>query len=315
VAPVTLAALAALLAGTASGCSTSAGRNGKPVVVATTTQLGDFARAVGGSAVRVHQILEPNSDPHQYEPRPDDIVAAGDATVVLESGDGLDSWMRDVLKNAGGHARVAVLADAAVSHLAGQSSGPEASRYDPHWWHDPHNAEAAVRAIRDALAAAVPARRAIFQRNAATYLRKLQALDAGIRACIDAIPPARRTLVTSHDAFGYFAQRYRVRVVGAIVPSQTTEAQASAGDVAQLARQVRREHVRAIFLESSVNSKLGKAVARQTGAIGNLTLYGDTLGPPGSPGATYIGMEVANAAAMVRGFTGGRRGCHIRVQR
>jgi ABC-type Zn uptake system ZnuABC Zn-binding protein ZnuA len=115
--------------------------------------------------------------------------------------------------------------------------------------------------------------------------------------------------VTSHDAFNYFAHRYGVRVVGAIIPSQSTQAQASAGDVARLARQVKREHVRAIFIERSVNPKLGEAVARQTGVIGSLKLYGDTLGPAGSSGATYLGMEKANADAMARGFTGGRHGC------
>ena len=100
-----------------------------------------------------------------------------------------------------------------------------------------------------------------------------------------------------------------MRVVGAIIPSQTTQAQPSAGDVSRLVEQVRREHVRAVFLESSVNPKLGQAVARETHAIGNLTLYGDTLGPAGSRGATYLAMERANADAMVRGFTGGKRGC------
>jgi ABC-type Zn uptake system ZnuABC Zn-binding protein ZnuA len=115
--------------------------------------------------------------------------------------------------------------------------------------------------------------------------------------------------VTSHDAFNYFAHRYGIEVVGAIIPSQSTEAEPSAGDIARLVRQVKRQHVKAIFLESSINPKLAKAVAAQTGVIGNLELYGDTLGPAGSPGATYLGMEAANADAMMRGFTGGRRGC------
>jgi ABC-type Zn uptake system ZnuABC Zn-binding protein ZnuA len=115
--------------------------------------------------------------------------------------------------------------------------------------------------------------------------------------------------VTSHDAFGYFARRYGVTIVGAIIPSQTTQAQASAADVARLADQIRREHVKAVFLESSVNPKLAETVAREDHVIGNLTLYGDTLGPKGSSGATYLAMERHNADAMVRGFTGGARGC------
>jgi zinc/manganese transport system substrate-binding protein len=293
-----------------AGCGTVA-TGSKPLVVATTTQLGDFAREVGGSAVTVHQILKPNTDPHEYEPRPGDIEASANAKLVLLSGDNLDRWMGTVVDQAGGHPTVVTVGDAVASHVAGETSGPEASKYDPHWWHDPENAIAAVERIRSALDAADPAGKARFARNAASYVAKLRRLDTGIKRCFASVPAAARKLVTSHDAFNYFAKRYGVTVVGAIIPSQTTEAQPSAGDVARLARQVTREHVHAIFLESSVNPKLAQAVASETHTLGNLTLYGDTLGPAGSAGATYIGMEQANADAMVRGFTGGKHGCKI----
>src|SRR5262249_33917072 len=136
-------------------------------------------------------------------------------------------------------------------------------------------------------------------------------LDAGIAACMRRVPAAQRKLVTDHDAFGSFARRYGIEVVGTVIPSQTTQAQPSAGDLAQLVRTIRREHVHAVFPESSVNAKLAQAIARETGASADATLYGDTLGPAGSPGATYLGMERHNADAMVRGFTGGRQGCAI----
>jgi ABC-type Zn uptake system ZnuABC Zn-binding protein ZnuA/ABC-type Mn2+/Zn2+ transport system permease subunit len=308
--PAAPAAAAAALVLFAAGCGSSAnGGTGKPLVVATTTQIGDFARAVGGNAIEVHQILRPNTDPHEYEPRPDDVVATGNAKLVLENGDKLDAWMSKVVKQAGGSPAVVTLGDVVPDRLPGESTGPEASKFDPHWWHDPNNAVAAVRRIRAALDTALPQHAAEFDRRAAAYVTKLQALDAGIRRCFETIPPDERKLVTSHDAFNYFAHRYGVRVIGAIIPSQSTQAQASAGDVARLARQVKREHVRAIFIERSVNPKLGEAVARQTGVIGSLKLYGDTLGPAGSPGATYLGMEKANADAMARGFTGGGHGC------
>jgi zinc/manganese transport system substrate-binding protein len=151
----------------------------------------------------------------------------------------------------------------------------------------------------------------VYARNARAYERRVRRLDAGIAACMRRVPVAQRKLVTDHDAFGYFARRYGIDVVGAVIPSQTTQAQPSAGDVAELVRTIRREHVRAIFPEASVNAKLAQAVARETGATADLTLYGDTLGPAGSPGATYLGMEHANADAMVRGFTGGRQRCTI----
>jgi zinc/manganese transport system substrate-binding protein len=217
--------------------------------------------------------------------------------------------MSKVAKESGGNPAVVTLGDVAPDKLPGESSGPEASKYDPHWWHDPRNAIAAVERIRSELDKAIPSHAKTFDRNAAAYTAKLRTLDAGIVRCFAPIPPAQRKLVTSHDAFNYFAHRYGVQVVGAIIPSQSTQAQASAGDVARLARQVKREHVRAIFIERSVNPKLAEAVARQTGVIGSLKLYGDTLGPAGSTGATYVGMEKANADAMARGFTGGRQGC------
>jgi len=293
------------------GGSSDSSSPGAVTVVATTTQLGDFVRAVGGDRVEVVQLLQPNSDPHEYEPRPDDVRALLDAPLVFESGDGLDAWMGGVITEAGGHPRVVTLANANVTRLAGDQSGAEASRYDPHWWHDPRNVEAAIPLIRAALSRANPAAAAVYARNARSYLRRVERLDAGIAACLRRVPAAQRKLVTDHDAFGYFARRYGIEVVGTVIPSQTTQAQPSAGDLAQLVQTIRREHVHAIFPESSVNAKLAQALARETGASADATLYGDTLGPAGSDGATYLSMERHNADAMVRGFTAGRQGCAI----
>jgi zinc/manganese transport system substrate-binding protein len=306
-----LAALAVAGCGSDEGSSTAAGGGAPIKVVASTTQLGDVARAVGGDAVKVTQILRPNTDPHDYEPRPADIEATADADVVLTSGDNLDRWMGEVVKNAGGSPRVLDAGAGRPDTLAGQRGGGEASRFDPHWWHDPRNMEFATERIRAALVAADPRARARIDRGAAAYLARLRALDAGIARCIDGVPAPQRKLVTDHDAFGYFARRYGIRVVGAVIPSQTTQAQPSAGELSALVDVIRRERVKAIFPESSVNAKLAKAIARQTGASAGYTLYGDTLGPEGSPGATYLSSERANADAMVRGFTAGARGCTI----
>jgi ABC-type Zn uptake system ZnuABC Zn-binding protein ZnuA len=151
----------------------------------------------------------------------------------------------------------------------------------------------------------------VYARNAAAYLARLRNLDRGIAGCMSHVAPAARKLVTDHDAFNYFARRYAITVVGAVIPSQSTQAQPSAGDVARLTRLIRREGVKAVFPESSINAKLAQAIARQTGATSGHELYGDTLGPKGSSGATYLAMERANADAMVRGFTAGARGCPI----
>jgi ABC-type Zn uptake system ZnuABC Zn-binding protein ZnuA len=299
----------------ASGCGAgSAGSSSAPGavdVVVTTTQLGDVVRAVGGDAVDVHQILRPNTDPHNYEPRPNDIEATAGAKLVVTSGDRLDAWMADVVRNAGGAPTVLDAGAGRPVGLPGQSSGPDASRFDAHWWHDPRNVEYAVKRIRDALAKADPKATARIDAGATSYLDKLGALDAGIATCMDKVPAAQRKLVTDHDAFNYFAKRYGIAVVGAVIPSQTTQAQPSAGDLAALTATIRREHVKAIFPESSINPKLADAIARETGASSNYTLYGDTLGPADSAGATYLTMEAANADAMVRGFTGGAQRCTI----
>jgi ABC-type Zn uptake system ZnuABC Zn-binding protein ZnuA len=199
------------------------------------------------------------------------------------------------MSSAGGDPRVVDLSSAVPEKLAG----------DPHWWHDPRNAEAAVGAIRDALVHADPNAARALRRNADAYLRRLRALDKEIATCTSRVQPAQRKLVTDHDAFGYFARRYGIRIVGAVIPSLTTQAQPSAGETARLIRLVRREHVRAIFPEASLNPRLAQTIARATGASAQHVLYGDSL----APGQTYLQMERANADAMMRGFTGGRRGC------
>jgi ABC-type Zn uptake system ZnuABC Zn-binding protein ZnuA/ABC-type Mn2+/Zn2+ transport system permease subunit len=317
-APVAALAGAALMGamllagcGSTSDSTSTSGSKGKIDVVATTTQLGDFVRAVGGDRVSVHQILQPNTDPHDYEPRPSDVQATVDAKVVFENGDGLDHWMKKVVSESGAKTTAVDVGASVPVKVAGESSGPEASRYDPHWWHDPVNARAAVQRIRDVLSRAYPAAAAEFDRNARSYDATLAGLDSGIRTCFAAVPQAQRKLVTDHDAFNYFAKRYGIQVIGAVIPSQTTQAQASAGDVARLTDQVRREHVKAIFPESSLSPKVARAIARDTGATSSLVLYGDTLGPRGSAGESYVTMERANADAMVRGFTGGARSCTI----
>jgi len=295
-----------------------AGDAGSVNVVATTTVVGDLAREVGGDAVQVDQLLQPNSDPHDYEPRPDDVVATSKAGIVFASGDGLDGWIEDVVKQSAGNPTLVDLA----AQLPVQRDGEEEEHdhsddahdhgaTDPHWWHDPTNVERAVEEVRDALTEVNPAGRASYAANAAAYLKKVRALDAGIRRCFAAVPADQRKLVTDHDALGYFADHYDVQVVGAVIPSLSTQAQPSAGAVAELAKTIRREGVRAVFPESGSSRKLPEALAKETGVTAAYHLYGDALGPEGSGADTYLGMERANADAMVRGFTGGAQGCEI----
>ena len=168
-----------------------------------------------------------------------------------------------------------------------------------------------MSAIRDALTRIAPEARRTFDDNARSYQANLRQLDREIRSCLDRVPPSGRKLVTDHDAFGYFAERYGLEVVGAVIPSQTTEAQPSAGELAELADAIEREHVRAVFPEREVNPKLAEAIANQTGASSDFELFGDTLGPAGSDGETYLEMEATNAETIARGLTDGRLECSI----
>ncbi|HEX2070799.1 MAG TPA: metal ABC transporter substrate-binding protein [Thermoleophilaceae bacterium] len=316
-------AIVAVAAAMASGCgddtSSPSGGDATVTAVATTTQVADFLRQVGGERVDVRQLLQPNSDPHGYEPRPSDAAAVAEADVVMRSGGDLDGWLDGLLESAGTDAPQVELIQAVerIDGGTGQSAHAEEEDHahdhgesaDPHWWQDPRNAVAAVLAIRDALIAADPDGRAEYITNARAYNRTLHRLDRAVAACIGEIPPARRKLVTTHDALGYYADRYGIEVVGALIPSQSTAAQPSAGDVDELVDQIEHERVAAIFPESSIDPRLERAVSRETGAKVGEALWADTLGAKGSGGATYVESIRSNTAALVEGLTGGAKRC------
>ncbi len=292
-------ALAASLLTAACGDDGGGGGGGASVgAVATTTQVADLVRSVGGERVDVDGILPPNADPHDYEPRPSDAAALADAEVVFRSGGDLDEWLDEVVDSAGGDARQVTLIDSV-----------ERAGDDPHWWQDPRNAILAVAAIRDALVEADPGGRAGYERRAAAYTRRLRRLDAEVARCIARVPAAKRKLVTTHDALAYFADRYGLEVIGAVIPSLSTQAQPSAKDVAELVDQIETEGVEAIFPEAALNQKLEQAISREAGADVGGELWADTLGPEGSTGATYVGAIRSNAATIAAGLSGGRVSC------
>jgi zinc/manganese transport system substrate-binding protein len=296
-----LAVLVLAAVALAAGCGDDSGSSGSgPTVVATTTQVADLVREVGGDRVNVDGMLRPGGDPHDYEPRPSDVASVAKAEVVFRSGGEVDHWLDDVIGNAGGDAQVVSLIDSV--HRLGD---------DPHWWQNPRNAVRAVETIRARLAKLDPGGASVYRRNAERVQSGLRKLDAGIAACVARVPPAKRKIVTTHDALGYFADRYGVEVVGAVIPSLSTQAQASAGDVQRLVEQIRREGVEAVFPESSVNPDIERAIARESGARIGDSLYADSLGAAGTPGATYAGALAADADALVRGMSGGRVDCRL----
>jgi ABC-type Zn uptake system ZnuABC Zn-binding protein ZnuA len=289
--------LAGILA--VAGCGNeSASDDG--TVVATTTQVADLVRQVAGGRADVEGMLRAGADPHDYEPRPSDVAAVAKADVVFRSGGEVDEWLSDVIDNAGGDAEVVTLLDS-VERLGD----------DPHWWQDPRNGVRAIEAIRAALSSADPDGRARYARNAGRAAGELRRLDREIASCVRRVPAAKRKVVTTHDSLGYFARRYGIDVVGAVIPSLSTQAQASAGDVQDLVDQIRRERVEAIFPESSVSPDVERAIARESGARVGDALYADSLGPEASAGETYAGALAADARALVRGMSGGRVDCRL----
>ncbi len=293
-------ALLLLTAALIGACGDDGGSSGDRSAVATTTQVADLVRQVGGSRVEVEGMLRPGGDPHDYEPRPSDVAAVASADVVFRSGGEVDDWLDDVIENAGGDPEVVTLLDSV-----------ERQGDDPHWWQNPRNAVLALEAIRARLARIDPAGRAVYERNAERAALRLQELDRNIVACVERVPRAKRKIVTTHDSLGYFARRYGIDVVGSVIPSLSTHAQASAGDVEELVQQIRREGVEAVFPESSVNPDIERAIAREAGATVGVPLYADSLGPRGSAGATYRGALSYDARALARGMSGGRVDCFL----
>jgi ABC-type Zn uptake system ZnuABC Zn-binding protein ZnuA len=321
---LSLAVLLCLAPLVAAGCgdddnSAAAGGGSGITVVATTTQAADIARAVAGDRDKVVGLLPANADPHDYEVRPGDVKALADADLVIRSGGDLDDWLKSAIDSSGTGADEVTLIDHVSTlegghgdeHAGEEEHAGDGNEIDPHWWQDPRNAVKAVAAIETALISADADGASAYKRNAADYSGKLTALDAAVAACIDKLPPAQRKLVTTHDALGYYAKRYGLEVIGAVIPSLSTQAQASAGEVADLVDTIKREQVKAIFAESSVNPKLEQVVADQAGATIGKALWADTLGPEGSDGDTYLKMIASNTRAIADGLSGGAVSCTL----
>jgi ABC-type Zn uptake system ZnuABC Zn-binding protein ZnuA len=264
-------------------------------VVVTTTQIRSMTEAVAGDRATVRSILPPGADAHAFEPKPSDVQAVSAANLLLKNGVGLDDWLDKLLTNAGGTHPLKTVSDG-VPIRKGDTAEPAG---DPHIWFNVQNAMTMTRNIRDALIAVDAAHADAYTANAAAYLTRLADLDKWIMDQIATVPPAGRKLVTNHDAFGYYIERYGLTFVGSIIPSMSSEAQPSAQDVAELIQKVKAAHVKAIFLESSINPQLAQQVGTEAGVKVVDTLYGDSLGAPGTPGATYEGMMRYNTDAIV----------------
>jgi len=293
---------AAALAIAFLGCGRDPASDAATSVSASTTQLADIARNVAGHRAEVAGILAANSDPHDYEPQPSDAEELLDADLVLQSGGDVDAWLDELVESSGSAAPKLVVLD-----RIGMADG------DPHWWQDLSAAVAAVEAIRDELVGVDPDGADTYEANAAAYIGRLNALDREITACMERLPPADRLLVTSHDALGLYAERYRIEVIGATIPALTTQAQPSAGETAELVDLIRARGVTTVFPEAGVSQELETAIAMEAGATVGGELWADTLGPEDSDGATYLEALAANTEQLMDGFSGGAERCEIDV--
>ncbi len=295
---VPLTVIAAGVAGCGGDDSGSADTSGRLSVVATTMQLQDFARQVGGDRVEVNGILGPENEPHEYEPTPSDAEALSDADVVLENGANLDEWLDDLLSNSGADAE-RVTASEGIELLPTEEEGFPG---DPHVWHDPENAKQMVDTVAAGLAEADPDGREAYERGAERYKGEIDEMATQIRDIFAPIPPEERQLITTHDAFGYFVRAYDLTQVGTVLPALTTETEPSGQQVRQLVEEIRTEDVEAIFTEAAIDPQLERQIADEAGAEVSTSLYADVLGEPGSEADTLVEAELVNARAMVEAW-------------
>lgn len=294
------AALALAGCGTDDGAAGGGTDGGGLLVVATTTQAGDFSRVVGGDLVEVTQLIPANVDPHDYEPSPADLDALAGADVLVTNGVGLESWLEDAIEAAGFDGRRVVMADgvalrAGFDHDHGESgeehTEDDGEEHDPHIWQDPRNAKIMVTNIEQAFTAADPQNATAYQANLTSYLGQLDELDSYVEGQIATIPEERRLLVTNHDSFGYYCDRYGLTYVGSIIPSFDTSAELSGAAIEEIVSRIRETGAPTVFSESSLPPKVAETIGAEAGVrviAGEDSLYADTLGPEGSAGETYL---------------------------
>ncbi|WP_372396485.1 zinc ABC transporter substrate-binding protein [Azospirillum sp. HJ39] len=286
-------------------------------VVATFTILGDMVRQIGGDEVAVTTLVGPDGDAHVYEPTPADARALGAANLVVANGLGMEGWIDRLVKASGYKGPVAVTSTG-VKPIAGEEEHEEKGHddhghdhghghahdhgaHDPHAWQSVANAKIYADNILKGLVAAAPAKADVLRANHAAYRAKLDAVEAEIKAALKPIPRKDRKIVTSHDAFGYYAKAYGVTFLAPVGVS--TEAEASAGDIARLIRQIKKEKIKAVFVETIADPRMLEQIARETGARIGGRVYSDALSAADGPAATYIDMMRHNLAQFTKALT------------
>lgn len=260
----------------------------KPRVVTSFSILADMTRAVGGEHIQLNNLVGPDSDAHTYETTPDDARAVRQAQLVVENGLGFEPWLDRLVKSTETRAQV-IQASHGVIPRSLEEDGQTIP--DPHAWNNLANADIYVDNIAKALEKLDPANAADYRRNAEAYLKQAHALLAYAKGKLGKLPADRRTLVTSHDAFGYLGQAYGLKLLAP--QGLSTEREASATEVAELIRQIREQHIRAVFVENIKDPRLMQQIAEESGAKIGGTLHSDALASEG-PASTYLGLYRSN---------------------
>lgn len=265
-------------------------------VVATTTIVGDVVRQVGGDWVQVDVLLPVGADPHEFEPRPQDVARVAEADIVFANGHHLEAFLQPLLTSANALDRVVEVSDGVPDRTL--TDGEHAGDLDPHVWTDPNNIMIWTQNIAQTLSEADPDHAEAYQANAEAYLQTLQDLDAWIREQVAAVPPQRRLLVTDHLAWGYFSDRYGFQQVGALVGSFSSNASSSAQELAALEDKIRATGAPAIFVSSTANPALAEQVAADTG-VQVVRLYTGSLTDADGDAPDYISFMRYNVSAIV----------------
>ena len=272
--------LAALLA-----VPQGASADDKMKVAASFSILGDMVKQVGGDRVDVVTFVGPNGDAHVYEPTPADARALSESKILFINGLGLEGWMTR-LENSSGFKGKVVTASTGVNPR--KMVEDEKTITDPHAWQSLANGKIYAANIRDALIAADPAGKATYEANAKKFIDGMTAMEANVKAAVAKMPPERRKIITTHDAFGYFGSAYGMEFIAP--EGVSTESEASAQDVAKIITQIKKEHIPAVFLENVTDSRLLDQIASETGAKIGGTLYSDALSAPDGPAGNYLDM-------------------------
>jgi zinc/manganese transport system substrate-binding protein len=258
-------------------------------VVASFSIIGDFVRNVGGDRISVTTLVGPDGDVHVYTPAPADAKKIADAKLLVVNGLGLEGWLPRLVQSSGSKAAIVTATDGIAPLRIDQAA-------DPHAWQSVVNARIYASNIRDALVAADPADAEAFRANAAAYLAKLDALDQEVRSSVAQIPPARRKVISTHGAFGYFAAAYGIEFIAPLGVS--TESEASARDIARIITQIRTEKIPAVFLENISDVRLIRRISAETGAKVGGTLFSDSLSDEKGDAPTYIELVRHNIKAL-----------------